>query len=125
LDKEPLRIVDYGCAYGYYLSVLKIINPNHDLYGVDCAKEAVESTARIAGNDHAFWARCGEPLPLEDNSVDVIRARISSGISINLVKDFRIIDFMATALLCLVLNKEAAQNLGRPDKAVSPTYFNT
>jgi len=72
LDKEPLRIVDYGCAYGYYLSILKIINPNHDLYGVDCAKEAVESTARIVGNDHTFWARCGEPLPLEDNSVDVI-----------------------------------------------------
>lgn len=29
------------------------------------------------------------------------------------------------SLLCLVLNGEAAQNLGRPDKAVSPTYFNT
>jgi len=29
------------------------------------------------------------------------------------------------SLLCLVLNREAAQNLGRPDKAVSPTFFNT
>jgi transposase len=29
------------------------------------------------------------------------------------------------SLLCLVLNREAAENLGRPDKAVSPTYFNT
>jgi transposase len=29
------------------------------------------------------------------------------------------------SLLCLVLNREAAQNIGRPDKAVSPTYFNT
>lgn len=29
------------------------------------------------------------------------------------------------SLLCLVLNREAAQNLGRADKAVSPTYFNT
>jgi hypothetical protein len=29
------------------------------------------------------------------------------------------------SLLCLVLNREAAQNHGRPDKAVSPTYFNT
>jgi len=25
----------------------------------------------------------------------------------------------------LVLTREAAENLGRPDKAVSPTYFNT
>jgi hypothetical protein len=29
------------------------------------------------------------------------------------------------SLPCLVLNREAAQNLGRPDKAVSPTFFNT
>jgi hypothetical protein len=29
------------------------------------------------------------------------------------------------SLLCLVLNREAAQNISRPDKAVSPTYFNT
>jgi len=29
------------------------------------------------------------------------------------------------SILCLVLNREAAENLRRPDKAVSPTYFNT
>ena len=29
------------------------------------------------------------------------------------------------SILCLVLNREAAQNRGRLDKAVSPTYFNT
>ena len=29
------------------------------------------------------------------------------------------------SILCLVLNREAAQNRGRTDKAVSPTYFNT
>jgi hypothetical protein len=29
------------------------------------------------------------------------------------------------SIFCLVINREAAQNLGRPDKAVSPTYFNT
>ena len=28
------------------------------------------------------------------------------------------------SVLCLVLNKEAAQNIGRYDKAVSPTFFN-
>jgi hypothetical protein len=29
------------------------------------------------------------------------------------------------SLLCLVLNREAAEKIGRQDKAVSPTYFNT
>jgi hypothetical protein len=28
-------------------------------------------------------------------------------------------------ILCLVLNREAAQRMGRHEKAVSPTYFNT
>jgi hypothetical protein len=28
------------------------------------------------------------------------------------------------SLLCLVLNREAAENIRRPDKAVSPTFFN-
>jgi hypothetical protein len=27
------------------------------------------------------------------------------------------------SILCLVLNREAAENFGTPDKAVSPTYF--
>jgi len=29
------------------------------------------------------------------------------------------------SILCLVLNREAAENFGRPEKAVSPTFFNT
>jgi transposase len=29
------------------------------------------------------------------------------------------------SILCLVLNREAAENIGRFDKAVSPTFFNT
>jgi transposase len=29
------------------------------------------------------------------------------------------------SVFCLVLNREAAENIGRSDKAVSPTYFNT
>jgi len=29
------------------------------------------------------------------------------------------------SILCIILNREAAQNIGRPEKAVSPTFFNT
>jgi hypothetical protein len=29
------------------------------------------------------------------------------------------------SILSLILTREAAENIGRPDKAVSPTYFNT
>jgi hypothetical protein len=33
--------------------------------------------------------------------------------------------FALFSTLCLILNREAAQNIGRADKAVSPTYFNS
>jgi hypothetical protein len=33
--------------------------------------------------------------------------------------------YVLCSVLCLVLNREAAQNIGRMEKAVSPTYFNT
>jgi len=33
--------------------------------------------------------------------------------------------YVLLSLLCCVLNREAAENVGRPDKALSPTFFNT
>ena len=47
-------------------------------------------------------------------------------LAVNKVRGIRnFTSFALYSLLCLVLNREAAQNHGRPDKAVSPTYFNT
>ena len=37
----------------------------------------------------------------------------------------QVASYALLSILCLILNREAAQNLGRPDKAVSPTFFNT
>ena len=46
--------------------------------------------------------------------------------SINKVRGLRsVASYALYSLLCLVLNREAAENIKRPDKAVSPTYFNT
>ena len=47
-------------------------------------------------------------------------------LTINKVRGIKnVTSYALYSLLCLVLNREAAENLGRPDKAVSPTYFNT
>ena len=47
-------------------------------------------------------------------------------LAINKVRGLRNVACYALfSILCLVLNREAAENLGRSDKAVSPTYFNT
>jgi len=44
----------------------------------------------------------------------------------NKVRGLKQVAFYALcSILCLVLNREAAQNIGKHEKAVSPTYFNT
>ena len=46
--------------------------------------------------------------------------------AINKVRGLKnVASYALYSLLCLVLNREAAENIKRPDKAVSPTYFNT
>jgi len=48
------------------------------------------------------------------------------GMAINKVRGLKnIAAYALYSILCLVLNREAAQNIGRADKAVSPTFFNT
>ena len=47
-------------------------------------------------------------------------------LAINKVRGLRnVASYSLYSLLCLVLNREAAENINRADKAVSPTYFNT
>jgi hypothetical protein len=48
------------------------------------------------------------------------------GLTMNKVRGLKnVASHTLYSILCLVLNREAAENTGRPDKAVSPTYFNT
>ena len=48
------------------------------------------------------------------------------GMIINKVRGLKqVAAYALFSVFCLVLNREAAQNMGRSDKAVSPTYFNT
>ena len=47
------------------------------------------------------------------------------GLTVNRVRGLLNVSVYALlSVLCLVLNREAAENLGRPDKALSPTFFN-
>ena len=47
------------------------------------------------------------------------------GLTVNRVRGLANVGVYALlSVLCLVLNREAAENVGRPDKALSPTFFN-
>jgi hypothetical protein len=48
------------------------------------------------------------------------------GMNVNKVRGLlKVSVYALLSVLCHVLNREAAENIGRPDKALSPTYFNT
>ena len=48
------------------------------------------------------------------------------GLAVNRVRGLRNVSiYVLLSVLCHVLNREAAENMGGPDKAVSPTFFNT
>jgi transposase len=48
------------------------------------------------------------------------------GMRVNKVRGLgRVAVYALYSVLCHVLTREAAENMGRPDKAVSPTFFNT
>ena len=48
------------------------------------------------------------------------------GMVVNKVRGLKQVStYILFSILCLVLNREAAENTGRYDKAVCPTYFNT
>lgn len=47
------------------------------------------------------------------------------GLTVNRVRGLLNVGvYVLLSVLCCVLNREAAENLGRPDKALSPTFFN-
>ena len=48
------------------------------------------------------------------------------GLNVNRVRGLLGVSVYALlSVLCIVLNREAAENVGRPEKALSPTFFNT
>jgi transposase len=48
------------------------------------------------------------------------------GMVVNKVRGLKqVTSYALFSILCMVLNREVAENIGRQDKAVSPTYFNT
>jgi len=47
------------------------------------------------------------------------------GLTVNRVRGLANVEvYSLLSVLCIVLNREAAENMGRPEKALSPTFFN-
>ena len=62
--------------------------------------------------------------PMVESAFSFLKTQF--GLTVNRVRGVANVSAYALlSVLCHVLNREAAENMGRPEKAVSPTFFNT
>jgi len=61
------RVLDVGCRYG---ALTRVYLEGNEVVGVDVDREALESAAALG--IEPVWADAGEPLPLDDESFDVV-----------------------------------------------------
>ena len=100
---------------------------------VDCAVIPYTSSQRGDGLrvDRMFRAHGPVELVAEYRkrpAVEALFAYVKNwyGLTVNKVRGLLNVSVYALlSVLCIVLNREAAMNVGRPDKALSPTFFNT
>jgi len=99
---------------------------------VDCAVIPYTSGQRGDGLrvDRLFRAHGPEELVAEYRKRPAVEAffaylKNQYGLTVNKVRGLAGVSVYALlSELCVVLSREAAENLGRPDKALSPTFFN-
>jgi hypothetical protein len=100
---------------------------------VDCAVIPYTSNQRGDGLRVDRWFRTHGPVELIEEyrkrpAVEALFAYVKNqyGLTVNKVRGLLNVSvYVLLSVLCIVLNREAAENLGRPDKALSPTFFNT
>ncbi len=63
------RVLDLGCRFG---ALTRAYLDGNEVVGVDVDREALEQAAALG--IEPLWADAGEPLPLEDESFDVVVA---------------------------------------------------
>ena len=91
-------------------------------------KRGVENLLRV---DKKFRTYGPEELKREYHkrpSIEAVNSFLKTqySMAMNKVRGLKnVASYALYSILCLVLNREAAENIRRPDKAVSPTYFNT
>jgi hypothetical protein len=103
------------------LEMATIPYPANHMKGVESLLR-VDRKFRTYGSDEQKMEYHKRPLIEAVNSF--LKAQFS--MANNKVRGLKQVAFYALcSILCLVLNREAAQNIGKQQKAVSPTYFNT
>jgi hypothetical protein len=75
-----------------------------------------------------LWTRRSEEAYHKRSRIEAVYSFLKTqySLAVNMVRGLgNVVSYALLSILCLVLNREAAENMGRDDKAVSPAYFNT
>jgi hypothetical protein len=91
-------------------------------------KKGVEGVLRVDKKFRTYGSEEQKKEYHKRPSIEAVNSFLKTQYSManNKVRGLKQVAFYALcSILCLVLNREAAQNIGRNEKAVSPTYFNT
>jgi 2-polyprenyl-3-methyl-5-hydroxy-6-metoxy-1,4-benzoquinol methylase len=70
--KQPLTIFEYGCAFADLISMVKHMNPEHEVYAVEKVKEVARVAEARLGKGRVFNQSLERPVPLKPNSIDLV-----------------------------------------------------
>lgn len=70
--RKKRRILEYGCAFGDLLAMIKTLNPRHKVYGVEVVKGIADIAGDKIGGKSVFNKSCEQRLPLKSDSIDII-----------------------------------------------------
>jgi hypothetical protein len=91
-------------------------------------QKGVEGVLRVDKKFRSYGSENQKRQYHERPTVEAVKSFLKNQFSMtnNKVRGLGQVTFHALcSIFCLVLNREAAQNIGKNEKALSPTYFNT
>jgi hypothetical protein len=119
----------FGLGYKLHLSIdSQRMLPLTSLFAPANQKSGVKSLLRVDKKFRAHGPEDQKRKYHERPSIEAVYSFLKTqySLAINKVRCLKNVAVYALcSMLCLVLIREAAENIGRPYKTVSPTYFNT
>ncbi|KAJ3379397.1 hypothetical protein HDU84_006709 [Entophlyctis sp. JEL0112] len=75
LEKAGTKVLDVGCANGFWAKEVKAVYPGAEIFGVDIAESAVNSAA-VGDGITLMFGNVLDRLPFEDNTFDYVHQRL-------------------------------------------------
>ncbi len=72
LRRKNISVLDVGCSFGYFLKMVKHINNDSILHGIDISDDCVKECKVQIPQSVVYKQPCQNRLPFESNSIDLV-----------------------------------------------------